>query len=259
MDLGLRGKIALVSGGSAGLGFATARGLAAEGARVMLVARREEQLAAAAATIAAEGGEVSTVSADMTTKAGVEKAVELTDRTFAASPNIAICNVTPTRRFSFDDASDDDFRLAGDVMAQVYLARAVLPSMKANGWGRLLSISTVAVKEPHRHHNAILVNTFRPGQLGLNKSLSNEFSQFGITVNTVLPGLIDTGTAEAAAREAAARGVAELVEPMPRIPAGRAGRPEELAAMCVFLCSERASYITGQAVAVDGGWLKGLY
>ena len=139
MDLGLRGKVALVSGASAGMGLATARALAA-----------------AAAAIGDAGGDVSHVSADMATKAGVEKAVQATEQAFAAPPGIAIGNITPTRRFGFDDASDEDFRAAGDVMSHVYLARAVLPSMKEAGWGRVLSISTVAVKEPHRHRFATL-------------------------------------------------------------------------------------------------------
>jgi 3-oxoacyl-[acyl-carrier protein] reductase len=261
MDLGLKGKIALVSGGSSGIGLGTARGLAAEGARVMLVARDEEKLAAAAHDIAASGGEVSWVSADTTTKAGVEKSVVAISDVFGAPPDIAIGSIGPTRRYGFDDASDDDFRLGCEevVMAQVYLARAVLPSMKANRWGRLLSVSTIAAKEPHRWLNVPLTNTFRPGQLGLNKTLSNEFSEFGITVNTVLPGLIDTGRAEAALKTAAERGTPELVEPMPRLPIGRPGRPEEVSAVCIFLCSEAASYITGQAISVDGGWVRGLY
>jgi 3-oxoacyl-[acyl-carrier protein] reductase len=259
MDFGLRGKIALVSGSSAGIGLATARCLASEGASVMLVARGEKALAAAVGEIAAAGGDVSFTVADMSTKSGVDAAVEATDRAFGARPDIAIGNITPTRRFGFDDATDDDFREATDVMAQVYLARAVLPWMKANRWGRLLSISTVAVKEPHRHRHAILVNTFRPAQVGLNKTLSNEFAPFGITVNTVLPGMTDTGNFEAASRASAERGVSDLVEPMPRIPMGRAAHPDEVAAVCVFLCSEQAGYVTGQAIAVDGGWIKSLF
>jgi 3-oxoacyl-[acyl-carrier protein] reductase len=260
MDLDLTGKVALVSGASAGMGFAIASELAAEGAQVMLVARREAPLAAAAARIREAGGTVAGVSADMTTRDGVAKAVSAARDAFG-TPAIAITNVRPINRYGLDDASDDEFRQAFDemVMSQVYLARELAPAMKESGWGRFVNLASVCAKEPHRWHNIILSNTGRPAVLGLNKTLSNEFAGYGITVNTILPGLIDTGTVQQVYALAEARGVPPQIEPQPRIPVGRAGLADEVAAMCVFLCSTRAGYITGQAIAVDGGWIRGLF
>jgi 3-oxoacyl-[acyl-carrier protein] reductase len=260
MDLGLKDKVALVSGGSAGMGYAIAAEFAAEGAKVMIVARREGPLAEAAAKIRDAGGTVAYVVADMTRREDVSKAVAAAKEAFGM-PDIAVANVRPIHRYGLDDASDDDFRTAFDemVLSQVYLARELIPSMKEKGWGRFLNISTVCAKEPHRWLNIILSSTGRPALLGLNKVLSNEFSGEGITINTILPGLIDTGVAQDVASKAQDRGIPEFVEPMPRIPTGRSGTVEEIAGMSVFLCSERASYITGQAIAVDGGWIRGLY
>ena len=260
MDLGLRGRVALVSGGSAGIGLAIAEALAAEGAKVMIVARREGPLVEAAARIEAAGRTVAWATADMTTRDGVTHAVGSAEAVFG-TPDIAIGNVRPANRYGLDDASDEDFRTAFDemVMSQVHLARALIPSMKARGWGRFVHIATVCAKEPHRWLNIILSNTGRPALLGLNKSLSNEFAGFGITVNTVLPGLIDTGVSEDVTEKAKQRGIPDLIEPQPRIPVGRPGQPGEVAAMCAFLCSRQAAYITGQAIAVDGGWIRGLY
>jgi 3-oxoacyl-[acyl-carrier protein] reductase len=260
MDFGLRDKVALVSGGSAGIGLAIAEALAAEGAKVLIVARREGPLAEAARRIEGAGGTVAWASADMTTRDGVGKAVAAAEAAFG-TPDIAIGNVRPANRYGLDDASDEDFRQAFDemVMSQVHLARALIPSMKARGWGRFVHIATVCAKEPHRWLNIILSNTGRPALLGLNKTLSNEFAGFGITVNTVLPGLIDTGVSEDVTEKAKERGIPDLIEPQPRIPVGRPGQAEEVAAMCAFLCSRQASYITGQAIAVDGGWIRGLY
>lgn len=260
MDLGLADKVALVSGASNGIGLAIAEGLAAEGAKVMLVARREGPLREAAERIGDAGGTAAWVSADMTKRDGVRTAVAAAEAAFGM-PQVAIGNVRPINRYGLDDASDEDFRQAFDemVMSQVHLARALFPSMQAAGWGRLVHIATVCAKEPHRWLNIILSNTGRPALLGLNKTLSNEFAGDGITVNTILPGLIDTGVSEEVTKAAQARGVPELIEPQPRIPVGRAGTPEEVAATTVFLCSRQASYITGQAIAVDGGWIRGLY
>ncbi len=260
MDLGLKDKVALVSGGSAGMGYAIAAELAAEGARVVIAARREGPLQEAEGKIRAAGGTVASVVADMTKREDVSRAVQAATDAFGV-PDIAVANVRPIHRYGLDDASDDDFRLAFDqmVLSQVYLARALIPAMQAKGWGRFINISSVCAKEPHRWLNVILSGTGRPALLGLNKSLSNEFAGNGITVNSILPGLIDTGVAEDVQNLAQDRGVPDLIEPMPRIPAQRRGTAEEIAGIAVFLCSDRAGYITGQAIAVDGGWLRGLY
>lgn len=261
MDLGLKDKVALVSGGSAGMGYAIAAQLAAEGAKVTIAARRAEPLRDAALRISKLGGIVEHVCADMTKREDVARAVAAATSSFGSPPEIAIANIRPIHRYGLDDATDDDFRQSFDqtVLSQVHLARELIPAMRKKRWGRFVNISTVCAKEPHRWLNIILSNTNRPALLGLNKTLSNEFSGHGITVNTVLPGMIATGVAEDVAAIGRARGVPDFVEPMPRIPVGREGTADEVAALCVFLCSQQASYITGQAIAVDGGWVRSLY
>ena len=259
MDLMLRDRVALVSGGSAGMGKAIARELAREGARVVIAARREGPLRATADEIETAGGRVGWASADMATKDGVEHAVART-RALFGDPEIVICNVRSILRYSFDDASEDDFRESFEqvIMSYVHLAKAVTPAMKARRWGRIINIGSVCSKEPHRFFNIVLSNTFRVGALGLARTLSNELGPFNITVNTIAPGSIATGVHEEVVATGGARG-AQKVEEEPRIPLGRPGTPEEISGLAAFLCSDRAAYITGQTIAVDGGWTRGLF
>jgi 3-oxoacyl-[acyl-carrier protein] reductase len=257
--LGLDGRVALVSGASAGMGLAIARELAAEGAHVVMAARREAPLQTAVEGIRASGGSAIGVAADMTVREDVAKVAAHARATYG-DPLIVIANVRPVNRFSFEETSDEDFRLSMEqiVMSTVFLAREFSPAMKAARWGRFLSLGSVCMKEPHRFYNIILSNTFRPATLGLHRSLSNEFAPFGITVNGIAPGHIDT-SANADTHEGGAASMASKVEEEPRIPMGRPGTPEEVAGVCAFLCSDRASYITGQTISVDGGYTRGLF
>ena len=259
MDLGLAGKTALVGGGSRGMGLAIARDLAAEGARVVIAARDQSAIDAAVAGIAASGGRVSGISADMFSEGGVASAVRHCTDSFGSAPDIAIANVYGTARYDFDSADNDAFRAGYDqiVMSTVYLARAVLPAMKAKRWGRIVTIGSFCAKKPHWHIPLVVDNVTRAGAVSLSKSLSNEVGRYGITVNTIGPGFIDTDMAVEWMR---AMAIEQGQDPdMDRaardatIPVGRNGRPEEISAACVFLCSRQASYITGQLLMVDGG------
>jgi 3-oxoacyl-[acyl-carrier protein] reductase len=264
MDLGIAGKVALVSGGSKGIGQAIATELSREGARVVVAARGREAVDSTVAAIRAAGGTAQGAYADMTTKPGVEAAVDEARRTFG-EVDIAINNVYGPTHGRFDETTDDNFREAYEhiVMSAVYLARAVIPSMKQKGWGRIVSIGSICVKEPHRELPLTTANVTRVGTTALNKSLSEELGRFGITVNSLATGGFFTDRYRSYfERRAHERGeVFDDAKAMidDEVPVGRLGRPEEMAAVCAFLCSTRASYLTGQTVVVDGGRVRTLW
>lgn len=258
MELGLSNKVAIVSGASAGMGRAIAKRLALEGACVVLAARREDRLIEVVEEIRHDGGTATYFVADMTKAQQIEDVVQFTV-SYYGKPTIAVGNTEPTQSYGFAETSDEQFLQVFDelVLSFVRLARQVYGFMKEESWGRLVNIGSVCMKEPHRFYDLILSNTGRAAVLGLNKSLSNELAQYGITVNTIAPGLINTKPANILDAAATARG-AKLVEPMPRIPLGSPGSPEDIANLCAFLCSAGAGYITGQVIAVDGGWTRSL-
>ena len=262
MDFGIAGKTALVSGGSKGIGRAIAEDLAREGARVLVVARGQEAIDATVEAIRREGGEAAGCSADLTTADGVDTAVAAAREAFDA-PDIAISNVYGPTHGLFDETSDDDFREAYDhmVLSVVRLTRAVVPEMKKRGWGRLVNIGSICVKQPHRELPLLSANVTRVGVVGLNKSLSAELGRFGITVNTLATGgfLTDRYRAYFEKRSQEQGVPLEQMLERPEIPVGRLGRPEEMAAVCSFLCSSRASYVTGQTIVVDGGSVETLW
>jgi 3-oxoacyl-[acyl-carrier protein] reductase len=258
MDLGLKGKVALVTAASKGMGKACAWGLAAEGARVAMCARNEPDLKAAVDEVkAATKADVLGVVADVTKADQVRTLMRrVTDA--LGSPDILIANCGGPPRGFFDDMTDEQWQGAVEVslMSTVRLVREVLPGMRARRWGRILTIQSVSVKQPLP--DLLLSNAVRPGVAGLMKTLALQLGRENILVNTLCPGKILTDrfmgglTASGLTREQ------YLARNSEDIPVGRIGTPEEFASVAVFLASERASYVTGVSIQVDGGLVRGL-
>lgn len=263
MDLGISGKVALVFGGSKGIGLGCAHEFAREGCRVVIAARTRATIDAAVAELQAAGGEAIGISADCTTKDGIAHAVKTATETFGA-PDILIFNVDSGPKGSFLEVDDDTFAAANNnnVMAFRWAVQAVLPHMQAQGWGRILTIGTNSVKAPHRKLQRAAQNTYRVGALALSKTLSAELGPLGITVNTLGTGAIATPQfKEVFTKIAAAQGQTyeeHIAERVRAWPVQRMGKPEDMAAAAAFLCSDRAGFITGQVLVVDGGNLEVL-
>lgn len=259
MDLEIAGRVALVVGGSKGIGLEVARMLAAEGARVAVVARTPKHIDRAVAGIAAEGGDAVGVTADMSGQEGIERAVaEVTS--VLGPPLIVVSQADFHVRGQFADvtrAEDyvDSYRTY--TVSQVHLLHAVLPAMQDAEWGRFVHIGSATAKEPQSNPPHTVANATRPSTVGLLKSVADEYARFGITVNTVAPGWIGTRTTEwyltehEGLKDDAAR--REWMIDTARVPAGRLGRPAEIASTIVYLCSHHAGYVNGHYLAVDGG------
>jgi 3-oxoacyl-[acyl-carrier protein] reductase len=262
MDLGIKGRVAVVAGASRGLGKAIARGLSAEGARVAVCSRGREQIERAAREIAAEtGGELFAHPADVSRHEEAAGFVSAAADRFGGV-DILVTNAGGPPSTTFIEATDAMWQAGFDLTfgSVVSMVRAAFPFMKAAGWGRVVNVTSVAVKQPI--DGLILSNAIRAAVVGLAKTLSVELAPHGILVNTVCPGYTATERVEElAAATARARGIS-ADEAKARwegmIPLRRLGRPEELADLVVFLASDRASYITGATIQVDGGYFKGL-
>ncbi|MCL4523533.1 MAG: SDR family oxidoreductase [Acidobacteria bacterium] len=262
MDLGLRGKIAIVAAASKGLGKAVALELANEGAEVAICARSAANLEKASAEIRSRTGRgVFAKALDVTDYAAVQAFVAEVEKRFGRV-DICVTNAGGPPAKKFVDISVDEWRTAVELtlMSTVFFAREVLPRMRKNRWGRLLTITSVSVKQPI--DNLLLSNSIRAGVTGLAKTLANEFGADGITVNNVCPGYTLTERlgelADHLAKSAGASRDAILGQWAAQVPIGRVASPEEFAALVAFLASERASYINGVTIPVDGGWAKGL-
>lgn len=253
MDFKLRGKLALVTGGSRGIGFAIAQGLAAEGARVALSARDEQQLGQAVERLRLAGGEAFGLAADVSEARHIASLLErLRER--AGEPDILVVNAGGPPAGRAETTGEDAWRKGFELtlMSYVRLAQAVLPAMKAKGWGRIIGVTSLSVKQPIA--NLALSNAFRAGVTGFAKTLSSEVAAHGVTVNNVGPGYTATERLEELFADEAAR-----QDLLGRIPARRFAAPEEIAAAAVFLASEQAAYLTGQTLIVDGGMVGATY
>lgn len=262
MDLGIRGKVALVAAASRGLGRAIAFELANEGASLMLCARGADALEAARSEIAAStGGTVHAVAADLSDATQVVRAASEAMAKFGRV-DILVTNAGGPPAGVFEKHSWDMWERAVNLTLRsaVELTRAVLPGMRERRWGRIINVTSIAVKQPV--DNLILSNSIRSAVTGMARTLANEVAADGVTVNNIMPGYTRTERVEELADATAAKEGLTRADILARfereIPMHRLGEPNEFAALAAFLASERASYITGQSIAVDGGWIRSL-
>lgn len=262
MDLGLKNKVAIIAAASRGIGFACARELAREGARVFLCSREAQRASAAAQKLHLEtGADVAGFACDVRNEAEVERFVNLA---FERGGQIDICVTNaggpPAKTFAETDlgAFREAFEL--NALSAIRFAKLVLPGMLERKWGRIINITSVSVKQPI--DGLLLSNTVRAGLTGWAKTVSNEVAAQGVTVNNVAPGYTLTERQDELAEvrgRAAGKTKQEVIESWAlQAPIRRMAQPGEIAAAVAFLASERASYITGVTLAVDGGWVKSL-
>ncbi|CAN5434823.1 SDR family oxidoreductase [soil metagenome] len=257
MDLGLKNKVALVAGASKGLGYATALAFAKEGARVVICSRDADRINSAAATLHAEtGAEILALTADVNQPADITHLIEQIITKFG-SLHICVTNAGGPPSAPFMQIDDAQWQQACNqtLMSAVRMSRAVIPQMQKQQWGRIIHVASFSVKEPMV--NLVLSNSIRSAVVALGKTQADELGADGILVNSVLPGWTATERSQALLKAHAEQQNISLEEmydkKLTSIPLKRLGKPEEFAAAVVFLASERASFITGVALAVDGG------
>lgn len=262
MDLGLRGKVAIIAGGSQGLGKAVAMEMTREGAKVAIGALDDPELPKAVEEIhAATGGDVFGIPVDVTDADQAKNFVRKAIAHFG-TVDILVNNAGGPPSKTFLEIDDDlwQFGVKLNLMSTILMTREAVPAMMEKRWGRIINMTSVAVKQPI--DGLILSNTVRSGVIGLAKTLSNELATYNITVNNVCPGYtmtervrklaIVTAEKQGTTPEVVIKGWEA------EVPMRRMGTPEEFAALVTFLASERASYITGASIQIDGGYYKGV-
>jgi 3-oxoacyl-[acyl-carrier protein] reductase len=262
LDLGLRGKVAVVSASSKGIGRAIAEELAAEGANLVICARGEDALRQTAESIRKTSGvTVADVTADVSGQSGIDRVAKTALDKFG-KVDILVTNSGGPPSGPFESLTPEMWDAAIRLLltSAVGLARALLPGMKDRKWGRILNVTSIAVKQPI--DGLMLSNSLRAAVTGFARTLANEVAPFNVTVNNIMPGYTRTDRVEELARATGGRSGATAKDTFDKwekeIPMGRLGEPRELAALAAFLASERASYITGSSIAVDGGWIRSL-
>jgi len=263
MNLGLKDRVAVVAASSQGLGKAVAMALAREGAKLAICARTASAISAAADEIrAATGADVLARPTDVTEYESVRRLVAETMERFGRI-DICVTNAggPPSKKFAETTVEDWASAVNLNLMSTVYFAREVLPLMQKQRWGRFLTITSVSVKQPV--DGLVLSNSVRSAVSGLVKSLSNEYGPYNVLVNNICPGYTRTERLTGLSTQLAQSGGVTVEQIQQRwtsqIPLGRLGEVEEFAGVVAFLASERASYMTGASIAVDGGWVKGTY
>lgn len=255
MDLGLSGRAALVCGSTRGIGFAVAKLLAQEGARVVVNGRHENATQLAAKVLYEEtGAAVRPLTADVTVAEQAEGLVHQAAKEFGRL-DVLFCNAGGPPAAPFKDQPAEAWLRAIELnlLSTIHLARAAVPIMRKAQWGRIICLVSVAAKQPLP--GLILSTTARAGVLGFAKALADEVATDGITVNSICPGFIATARVEELTRTKP-----EMMKQMvAQIPMGRIGNTEELAAAVAFLASERASYISGAVLQVDGGFTRSIF
>jgi 3-oxoacyl-[acyl-carrier protein] reductase len=252
MELGLRGKVAAITGGSEGIGRATALRFVQEGVRLALCARRGDVLNAFARELRAFGGEVLPIAADASVPGEMERFIAETAAHYGRI-DILVNNAGSTAQGPFLKAEDPVWKydLSVKLMAQVRCARAAIPHMKKQGDGRIINISMAGAKQPHAASFPTSVS--RAAGLAFTKGLSREVAGDGIRVNAIGLGWIKSRQQERRAEIAGLSLEEHYKKLSPNVPVGRLGEPDEVAAVIVFLASDAASYVTGSCVNVDGG------
>jgi 3-oxoacyl-[acyl-carrier protein] reductase len=262
LDLGIRGKVALVSASSKGLGRAIAEELAAEGANLVVCARGEDALRQTAESIRkASGVTVMEVAADVSEQRGIDTVTKAAVDKFGRV-DILVTNSGGPPSGQFESYTPEMWESATRLLlfSVVGLVRAVLPGMKERRWGRILNVTSIAVKQPV--DGLMLSNSLRAAVTGFARTLASEAAPFNVTVNNLMPGYTRTDRVEQLARSAGEKSGGSAKDAFAKwereIPMGRLGEPREFAALAAFLASERASYITGSSIAVDGGWIRSI-
>jgi 3-oxoacyl-[acyl-carrier protein] reductase len=261
MSEDLAGRVALVTGASSGLGFAAARVLARRGARVVLSSRGGTKLDAARERLAAEGGQVEAVAADVRSPDSLADLVAAAERRLG-SVEILVANGGGPPAKPAAELTEEDWAIAIPLVFLFIprLCRLVLPGMRERRWGRIVAINSISSRQPIP--GLASSNALRPAVLGYLKTLSNEVAAEGVTINAVLPGYTLTERQEelaAAASQRTGKSREEIVAAWEaNTTIGRMARPDEIGEMVGFLCSPAASYVTGQAITVDGGYVKSL-